>query len=184
MKVQLPRVGLQTALLCLFLPVVAGTGLTVSAVMASRMEAMAVRGAEKEIKAKLDAVTERWTRIRGPSKAFEYFQRLDERLKTTPVLPSKGEVKTVKELGKITKDLQVKTLAALTNGDVYQVFTPRNIKFHSANKYPTKRGSYSKMESTANNKVHSTKTDSNFPGGANPNHSTGAPPLPQNGLQS
>ena len=129
MKVQLPRVGLQTALLCLFLPVVAGTGLTVSAVMASRMEAMAIRGAEKEIKARLDAVTERWTRIRGPYKAFEYFQRLDERLQTTPVLPSEAEVKTIKELGKITKDLQIKTLAAiLRNGDVYQVFTPRNIE--------------------------------------------------------
>nr|WP_137006884.1 HD domain-containing phosphohydrolase [Synechococcus sp. UW106] len=137
MKVQLPRVGLQTALLCLFLPVVAGTGLTVSAVMASRMEAMAIRGAEKEIKAKLDAVTERWMRIRGPSKAFQYFLRLDERLQTTPILPSRAEVKTIKELGKITKDFQIKTLAAvLTNGDVYQVFTPRNIKSSFSQKIP------------------------------------------------
>ena len=113
------------------------------------MEAMAIRGAEKEIKAKLDAVTERWTRIRGPSKAFEYFQRLDERLQTTPVLPSKGEVKTVKELGKITKDFQIKTLAAvLANGDVYQVFTPRNIKssFSQKNTQQNAR-SYSEMES-------------------------------------
>ncbi len=129
MKAGPRRISLQTALLGLVLPLVAGTGLVVTSVMANRMEALAIHSTEKQLKTNLDAIIQRWEKIRGPNKTFGYFRSLDEQLQRDQNYLKEYPQKTILEILDTTNNNYVTSLIVLLpNGSLFQAKPVNKLK--------------------------------------------------------
>ena len=71
------RVPLRWVLLAVFVPVVAGTGLAISSLMAQRMRAFALDSTQAELKTEVAVIRKRWERIVDPERTLTHLEVID-----------------------------------------------------------------------------------------------------------
>ena len=70
-------VPLRWVLLAVFVPVVAGTGLAISSLMAQRMRAFALDSTQAELKTEVAVIRKRWERIVDPERTLTHLEVID-----------------------------------------------------------------------------------------------------------
>lgn len=75
---------LRWVLLAVFVPVVAGTGLIISTLMAQRMRAFALASTQAELKSEVAVIRKRWAQISDPERTLAHLEAIDALVAAIP----------------------------------------------------------------------------------------------------